>query len=34
MRKIIMLALASFLWKQLQKRMGRTVSSRGIPRRW
>ena len=33
MRKMIMLALASFLWKQVQKRMGRTATPRGMPRR-
>jgi hypothetical protein len=33
MRKMIMLALASFVWKQVQKRMGRMPVSRGVPRR-
>jgi hypothetical protein len=33
MRKMIMLALASFVWKQVQKRMGRVPVNRGAPRR-
>lgn len=33
MRKMIMLALASFLWKQFQKRTGKASVSRGMPRR-
>jgi hypothetical protein len=34
MRKMIMLALASFIWKQVQKRLGRAPAGRGMPRRW
>lgn len=34
MRKMIMLALASFLWKQVQKRMGRGAVPQRMPRRW
>lgn len=33
MRKMIVLALASFLWKQVQKRMVRGVPQAGMPRR-
>jgi hypothetical protein len=33
MRKMILLAVASFLWKQVQKRMGRGVAPRGMARR-
>lgn len=33
MRKMIMLALASFLWKQVQKRVGRGAPRPGVPRR-
>jgi len=33
MRKMIMLALASFVWKQVQKRIGRNAAPRGMPRR-
>ena len=33
MRKMIMLAIASFIWKQVQKRIARTPPSRGMPRR-
>ena len=33
MRKMIMLALASFLWKQVQKRIGRGTPQPGMPRR-
>jgi len=32
MRKMILLAVASFLWKQVQKRMGRGVAPRGTAR--
>jgi hypothetical protein len=34
MRKMIMLAIASFLWKQLQSRMGRGAARQGMQRRW
>lgn len=33
MRKMIMLAVASFLWKQVQKRFGRGAPQPGMPRR-
>jgi len=33
MRKMIMLAVASFLWKQVQKRIGRGGPQAGVPRR-
>jgi hypothetical protein len=33
MRKMIMLAFASFLWKQVQKRMGRGAPPPGMQRR-
>jgi len=29
---MIMLALASFIWKQVQKRIGRGVPQQGMPR--
>lgn len=34
MRKMIMLALASFVWKQVQKRIGRGQVRPPVPRRW
>ena len=34
MRKMIMLALASFVWKQVQKRIGRGQVRPSVPRRW
>jgi hypothetical protein len=33
MRKMIMLALASFVWKQFQKRIGRGRVRQSMPRR-
>ena len=33
MRKMIMLAIASIVWKQVQKRIGRVPVNRGVPRR-
>lgn len=33
MRKMIMLALASFVWKQVQKRIGRGQARATMPRR-
>ena len=33
MRKMILLALASFLWKQFQKRTASSAASRGMRRR-